>query len=120
MTEIAFDFVVPYGVIWLTSRYVQCPPDNATYIAALQANVAAGFAVNNTVVAVPFPTDDSSASLATRINAALVTLQNLEGAGKGCPGSSTTLVVSVFFHHLFLSPLVGHNAECGMLCYRRS
>lgn len=76
---------------------VQCPPDNATYIASLQANVAAGFAVNNTVVAVPFPTDDSSASQATRINAALVTLQNLEGAGKGCPASSTTLLVSVLF-----------------------
>lgn len=76
---------------------MQCPPDNATYIAALQANVAAGFAVNNTVVAVPFPTDDSSASQATRINAALVTLQNLEGAGKGCPASSTTLLVSVLF-----------------------
>lgn len=74
---------------------MQCPPDNATYIASLQANVAAGFAVNNTAVAVQFPTDDSSASLATRINAALVTLQNLEGSGKGCPASSTTLLVSV-------------------------
>lgn len=84
---------------------MQCPPDNATYIASLQANVAAGFAVNNTAVAVQFPTDDSSASLATRINAALVTLQNLEGSGKGCPASSTTLLVSVLLRWIVVSVL---------------
>ncbi|KZV70422.1 hypothetical protein PENSPDRAFT_607411 [Peniophora sp. CONT] len=69
----------------------QCPPDQATYIAALTADVQAGHAVNNPTVAVSFPTDDSTASQITRINAALVALQNLNGEGKGCPASSTTL-----------------------------
>jgi hypothetical protein len=43
-------------------------------------------------VAVTFPEDDSKASQLARIQAALVTLQNLEGPGVGCPASSTTLV----------------------------
>lgn len=37
-----------------------------------------------------FPTDNSAASQSARLNAASVTLQNLNGAGKGCPIVSTT------------------------------
>ncbi|KDQ31359.1 hypothetical protein PLEOSDRAFT_1088737, partial [Pleurotus ostreatus PC15] len=69
-----------------------CPPDRNSFIQALDANVAAGKAVNNPSVKVTFPTDNSKESQITRINAALVTLQNLNGPGKGCPASSTTLL----------------------------
>ncbi|KAA1476828.1 hypothetical protein DENSPDRAFT_843925 [Dentipellis sp. KUC8613] len=68
-----------------------CPPSQDVYIQALTANVRAGKAVNNPSVGVQFPTDDSKQSQATRIQAALVTIQNLNGEGKGCPASSTTL-----------------------------
>lgn len=69
----------------------QCPPDQATYIAALTANVNAGKAINNPSVAVSFPTGNSNTDKAARIEAATVTLQNLNGPGKGCPNTSTTL-----------------------------
>ncbi|KAH8085949.1 hypothetical protein BXZ70DRAFT_978485 [Cristinia sonorae] len=68
-----------------------CPPNRADFIAALQRDVAAGFAVNNPSVKVSFPTDNSKASQSARIGTALVTLQNLNGPGKGCPAVSTTL-----------------------------
>ena len=58
----------------------------------MDANVAAGRAVNNTAVAVSFPTDNSKASQVARIEAAIVTLQNLNGPGVGCPAASTTFV----------------------------
>ena len=44
----------------------------------------------NPTVKVSFPTDNSTASQSARLNAAAVTLQNLEGAGVGCPIASTT------------------------------
>jgi len=69
-----------------------CPPDQTTYINALTADVAAGHAVNNPSIAVSFPTDNSPQSQITRIQAALVALQNLNGPGKGCPAASTTLL----------------------------
>lgn len=69
-----------------------CPPDRNTFIADLNANVAAGHATNNPGIAVSFPSDNSQASQLARINAALVTLQNLNGPGVGCPASSTTFV----------------------------
>jgi hypothetical protein len=69
-----------------------CPPDLATFTADLNANVAAGHATNNPSIAVSFPTDNSQASQLARIDAALVTLQNLNGPGVGCPASSTTFV----------------------------
>ncbi|KLO15952.1 hypothetical protein SCHPADRAFT_823863 [Schizopora paradoxa] len=56
----------------------------------MAANIAAGHAVNNTGVAIQFPTDDSVASQLARLSAAAVTLQNLRGVGVGCPVSSTT------------------------------
>lgn len=87
-----------------------CPPDRDSFIAvsissslprvavlklvlqSLSANVAAGHAVNNTGVVVSFPTDNSKASKLARVQAAIVTLQNLKGPGVGCPAASTTFV----------------------------
>ncbi|KAF8644406.1 hypothetical protein AX16_008467 [Volvariella volvacea WC 439] len=76
-----------------------CPPDRDEFIQSLTANVAAGFAVNNPSVRVTFPTDDSNASKAARIQASLVTLQNLQGPGRGCPAASTTLLASSYLIH---------------------
>lgn len=67
-----------------------CPPPRGQFISSLAADIAAGHAVNNPSVAVSFPTDASPASQRTRIQAAIVALQNLNGSGKGCPASSTT------------------------------
>ncbi|THH05162.1 hypothetical protein EW145_g5000 [Phellinidium pouzarii] len=67
-----------------------CPPPRATFIQSLAANIAAGHAVNNPSVAVTFPTDNSTASILARFNAASITLQNENGEGVGCPESSTT------------------------------
>jgi Fe-S cluster biogenesis protein NfuA len=68
-----------------------CPPSRADFIAALTADVLAGHAVHNPAVAVTFPTGDSVQDQLGRIGAASVTLQNLDGPGKGCPFVSTTL-----------------------------
>jgi len=70
-----------------------CPPSQASFVASLQANVHAGHVINNPSVAVPFPLDNSKASQAARIEAGIVTLQSLNGPGKGCPVVSTTLGV---------------------------
>lgn len=69
----------------------QCPPTQDVFIQHLIGDVQAGHAVNNPSVAVSFPTDDSVASQLTRITASLISLQNLNGPGKGCPAVSTTL-----------------------------
>ncbi|KAK0185727.1 hypothetical protein F5146DRAFT_1071250 [Armillaria mellea] len=69
-----------------------CPPDRNTFIQSLNANVNAGFAVNNPSVLVSFPEDNSQASQLARIQTALVTLQNLNGPGVGCPAASTTFL----------------------------
>ena len=58
---------------------------------ALIKNVQAGFAVNNPTVKVSFPTGDSKQDKSARINAAAITIQNLDGPGKGCPFASTKL-----------------------------
>jgi len=55
--------------------------------------VNAGHAVNNPTVKVSFPLDNSVASQLARVDTALVTLQNLNGPGKGCPAASTTLTL---------------------------
>lgn len=57
---------------------------------ALNANVAAGRAVNNTAIPVFFSTGNDKASKLARMNTAIVTLQNLRGPGIGCPTASTT------------------------------
>lgn len=68
----------------------QCPPDQAHYIANLTANIRAGHVILNPTVQLTFPTDNTTASQNARLNAAAVTIQNLNGAGKGCPIVSTT------------------------------
>jgi hypothetical protein len=67
-----------------------CPPDRNTFLASLSANVANGHDVNNPAIAAPFPTDSSAESNVIRIQTAISTLQNLNGAGVGCPAASTT------------------------------
>ncbi|KAF8841535.1 hypothetical protein BDN67DRAFT_928316 [Paxillus ammoniavirescens] len=68
----------------------QCPPNSTFFLDALNKNVAAGFVTTNPTVKLTFPTDNSTTSQLARLNAAAVTLQNLEGPGVGCPISSTT------------------------------
>lgn len=68
----------------------QCPPDQTHYIANLTANIRAGHVILNPTVQLTFPTDNSTASQNARLNAAAVTIQNLNGAGKGCPIVATT------------------------------
>ncbi|KAH7920837.1 hypothetical protein BV22DRAFT_1039336 [Leucogyrophana mollusca] len=70
----------------------QCPPNSTFFLTELNKNVAAGFVTTNPTVKLTFPTDNSTASQNARLNAAAVTLQNLEGPGVGCPISSTTFV----------------------------
>ncbi|KAJ7269252.1 hypothetical protein B0H12DRAFT_1009596 [Mycena haematopus] len=67
-----------------------CPPSRDSFIASLSANVAAGHDVHNPAVAAPFPTDNSKASQITRLQTSISSLQNLFGAGVGCPAASTT------------------------------
>lgn len=67
-----------------------CPPDRQTFVQDLNTNVAAGHVINNPSVGISFPEDNSNASQLARINAAIVTLQNLNGPGQGCPVVSTT------------------------------
>ncbi|KAL7279514.1 hypothetical protein PYCCODRAFT_1439817 [Trametes coccinea BRFM310] len=66
-----------------------CPPPRDEFIASLNANVAAGEAVNNPSVKLSFPSGNSKADQQARINALLVTLQNIHGPGVGCPAVST-------------------------------
>lgn len=72
-----------------------CPPDETSFLQSLNANVAAGHAVNNPSVPVTFPTDDSTNSQIARIQSVLVSLQNLRGPGVGCPASSTNLLAKL-------------------------
>ncbi|KAI0788377.1 hypothetical protein C8Q74DRAFT_1216773 [Fomes fomentarius] len=67
-----------------------CPPDRGEFIRQLNANVAAGHAINNPGVQLAFPQDNSKASALARFHAATVTLQNLNGPGVGCPQVATT------------------------------
>ncbi|KAK7464901.1 hypothetical protein VKT23_006110 [Stygiomarasmius scandens] len=69
-----------------------CPPDRNQFISILNQNVNAGKVVNNPSVAVSFPTDDSKDSQLARLQTAIVTLQNLNGPGVGCPAASTTFL----------------------------
>jgi len=72
-----------------------CPPSRDSFITSLSADVAAGHDVNNPSVAAPFPTDNSVASQITRLQTSVTTLQNLHGAGVGCPASSTTFLAQI-------------------------
>ncbi|RDX46550.1 hypothetical protein OH76DRAFT_1406858 [Lentinus brumalis] len=66
-----------------------CPPSRADFLASLNANVAAGHAINNPPISTPFPTGNSKADQQARISTLLSTLQNLHGPGVGCPAVST-------------------------------
>ncbi|KAI0369417.1 hypothetical protein BV20DRAFT_363776 [Pilatotrama ljubarskyi] len=66
-----------------------CPPPRDQFINDLNANVAAGHAVNNPGIPISFPTGPSKADQQARIAALLVTLQNINGPGIGCPAVST-------------------------------
>jgi len=68
-----------------------CPPPQEEYLSQLVANVQAGHALENPTVGISYPLDDSVQSKSARITAALITLQNLNGPGEGCPAASTTL-----------------------------
>jgi hypothetical protein len=68
----------------------QCPPDEQTFLTQLNANVVAGHAVNNPSVSLSFPTDSSPQSQITRLEAGIVTFQNMNGPGVGCPATSST------------------------------
>ncbi|KAF8516468.1 hypothetical protein BU17DRAFT_67474 [Hysterangium stoloniferum] len=81
-----------------------CPPDSQTFLKSVQADVAAGHAINNPTVKVSFPTDNSVASQLARINTASVSLQNLHGPGKGCPIVSTTLQAQAEAIHAGTAP----------------
>jgi len=69
-----------------------CPPNRDAFIAALTANVNAGRAVNNPGIRVDFPRGNSNGEKVARIQASLITLQNLNGPGRGCPAVSSTLL----------------------------
>ena len=51
--------------------------------------------MNNPGIALSFPTGNDKASKLARMNAAIVTLQNLRGPGAGCPAASTTFVAQL-------------------------
>jgi hypothetical protein len=65
----------------------QCPPLRDDFIAKLSKFATAGNAFGTPV---KFPQGDDKDSSRQRIGALTVTLQNLEGPGKGCPIVSTT------------------------------
>jgi len=69
-----------------------CPPDESTFISQLNANVAAGHAVNNPSVSLSFPTDSSPQSQIARLEAGIITFQNLNGPGQGCPATASSFV----------------------------
>jgi len=68
----------------------QCPPNFDDFVNAVSDAVSHGFVPENPTVLTPsFPTDDSKDSQNTRLHVCSVVLQNLSGAGKGCPIVST-------------------------------
>lgn len=65
-----------------------CPPSRASFLAALDKNVAAGSVQGEKVQFNNDASDQSAATNKQRATAMLVTLQNLNGAGVGCPAAS--------------------------------
>lgn len=65
-----------------------CPPSRASFLAALDKNVAAGSVQGEKVQFSNDAGDQSAATNKQRATAMLVTLQNLNGAGVGCPAAS--------------------------------
>ncbi|KAH8986484.1 hypothetical protein EDB92DRAFT_1801852 [Lactarius akahatsu] len=92
-----------------------CPPDQNTYIFQLTANANAGRAVNNPSVQFSYPLDDSAGSRLARLNAASITLMNLQGPGIGCPIESTTFAAQ---QQAILagSRARAYESVCGLFC----
>ena len=70
----------------------------STELQQLSDNAAAGHAINNPGVALSFSNDAADQSNPTkiaRVQASIITLQNLHGPGVGCPAASTTFSVRV-------------------------
>ncbi|KAL1864096.1 hypothetical protein Daus18300_007876 [Diaporthe australafricana] len=65
-----------------------CPPSRASFLAALDKNVAAGSVQGEKVQFSNDASDQSAGTNKQRATAMLVTLQNLNGAGVGCPAAS--------------------------------
>lgn len=65
-----------------------CPPSRASFLAALDKNVAAGSVQGDKIQFNNDASDQSAATNKQRATAMLVTLQNLNGAGVGCPAAS--------------------------------
>ncbi|KAJ0122685.1 hypothetical protein J7T55_003201 [Diaporthe amygdali] len=65
-----------------------CPPSRASFLAALSKNVAAGSVQGEKVQFNNDASDQSAATNKQRATTMLVTLQNLNGAGVGCPAVS--------------------------------
>ena len=65
-----------------------CPPPRDFFIGKLREFVAAGSA-GFPGTDLTFPSGDSREAQFSGINAALITLQNLNGSGVGCPAAST-------------------------------
>ncbi|KAF2686177.1 hypothetical protein K458DRAFT_416483 [Lentithecium fluviatile CBS 122367] len=65
----------------------QCPPKRSAFLAKLNEFVDQGNALG---VPISFPEGNGEQSAQERKRAFIVTLQNLEGKGKGCPLVSTT------------------------------
>ena len=66
-----------------------CPPPKQQFIDKLNQFVQAGNAFR---APTPFPEDDSKQSQIIRLQTSIITLQNLNGAGVGCPAASTTFL----------------------------
>lgn len=65
-----------------------CPPSRSEFLAALERNVAAGSVQGTEIEFSNDASDQSTATNTLRATAMLVTLQNLNGAGVGCPAAS--------------------------------
>lgn len=65
-----------------------CPPSRASFLAALDKNVAAGSVQGEKVQFNNDANDQSATTNKQRATTMLVTLQNLNGAGVGCPAAS--------------------------------
>jgi len=77
-------------------KYFESLAMGSTGLQDLSNNAAAGHAINNPGIGVTFSndaTDQSNPTKIARIQAAIVTLQNLNGPGVGCPAASTTFSV---------------------------
>lgn len=86
-----------------------CPPSRGAFLAALDRAVAAGQTQGTPVTFNNDAADQSAATNRARATAMLVTLQNLNGPGKGCPAASapnfaTQQKTGTFSSKVFVGP----------------